>query len=172
MIVIVTSTIVEMSFADDLLRNAASIGIAPDAFRPIDSTLLPELVLRCNESFPSIPSFLWWPHSPAQVDTPGMISHQFLDQLGYQRIPSLVSDPSEPIWMFAENWGRTDPRGFDALIAFHTTPFHAHAIIDESHGFEYILVSQSLDWLIAENDHRYLFVAGDFLTDRFKDIVT
>ena len=74
--------------------------------------------------------------------------------------------------MFTENWGKIDRRGFDALIAFDTTPQYAHDVIGESHGFEYMLVSHSLDWFIAENDHRFLIVCGGSVVDRLRQLVT
>jgi hypothetical protein len=164
-----------MDFAADLIANATSLGITSDAFRLVDSQSLPSLIQDCNRAFPDLPLLLWWPHPKAGVAQPPSnpcTSHQFMDQLGYQRIPALVPHSTERIWMFAENWGKTERRGFDALIAFETTPTHAHDVIGESHGFEYVLVSQTFDWLIAENDHGYLMVSGDDVVTRLKEIVT
>ncbi|QDV47303.1 hypothetical protein Enr13x_72120 [Stieleria neptunia] len=164
-----------MEFAADLIAKATSLGLAPDDFRLVDAQSVPTLVHDCNHAFPDIPLFLWWPHPKRETGEPpseSFTSHQFIDQLGYQRIPELVSDQTERIWMFAENWGMVDRRGYDALVAFHTTPRHAHDVIGESHGFEYILVSQTLDWLIAENDHRYLIVSGCSVVDRLREITT
>ncbi|WP_413431632.1 DUF6756 family protein [Crateriforma spongiae] len=161
-----------MNFTAYLVANAKSLGIESSDFRPVDSSLLPGLVHRCNESFPQIPAFLWWPHPTTRPEAPPAASRQFLDQLGYQRIPRLVSDPSERVWMFTENWGKIDRRGFDAAIVFDTTPICAHDVIGESHGFEYIIVSQTFDWFIAENDHRFLIVSGDDIVDRLEEIMT
>ena len=164
-----------MEFAADLIANATSRGIAPEDFRLVDAQSVPSLIQECNHAFPDIPLLLWWPHPKRAVDEPPLdscASHQFIDQLGYQKIPDLAPHPTERIWMFAENWGKTERHGFDALIAFETTPTHAHDVIGESHGFEYVLVSQTFDWLIAENDHGYLMVSGDDVVSRLKEIVT
>ena len=165
----------DMEFAANLMATATSLGIASDDFRHIESQSLPALVQRCNFAFPELPLLLWWPHSNGRAEgtsSAAYASHQFMDQLGYQRIPELIPDSTEPIWMFTENWGKVERRGFDALVAFDTTPTHAHDVIDDSHGFEYMLVSQTLDWLIAENDHGYLIVSGDDVVRRLNEIVT
>ncbi len=142
------------STADTMVAAAREAGLGETGLRRVpdgDATLL---VRRIRDAFglgpvhtASVP--LWTSLRAATL--PASAPHQLvaLRDLG----PAYT-----PVFLLVEDWGRSERQG---LLAFETTLGGAVATLENHHLIEFYIVPPSLAWLVAENDHNILLVAGD-----------
>ncbi len=154
----------ESSHAKHLLECARELGLPEDVFHLVPRREWPELLSAIESRFGDNLSFLWW-HSNIPSSMPRKSKH-IDDQTGFQMISHLVPEPLEPIWFVCENWGAVEPRGCDRMIVFEATAIAIEQVVGESYGFEYVLVSKDLDWMIGENHHDVVFAVGTLVANR------
>lgn len=78
----------------------------------------------------------------------------------------IAPSPAAPVWFISQNWTSDTPR----LVAFSGTAQAVQAVLENSHGFEYIVVGRELDWLFAEDHEHCLSVAGAEAVERLAAI--
>lgn len=97
----------------------------------------------------------WWESFKLESE-----SIAFEDDKGFERIISLVPDPSEVVWFIVED----DQLPYYPI--FECSVSSAVSIIGECFGFEYYLIPKNKNWLICENHHNYVIGVGNKITKR------
>jgi hypothetical protein len=91
----------------------------------------------------------WW----EAFREPG-VSLPFVDGDGWRKLPSIVPNASEPIWLIAED------DQLPQYPVFEMSADVAAKIIGECYGFEYYLVAKDLSWLVCETHHNVVCAIG------------
>jgi hypothetical protein len=53
---------------------------------------------------------------------------------------------------------------------FESSPAVVQRVLGNSHGFEYLVVSKDLEWLIAEDHHSCMLAVGHPVIERLKAV--
>ncbi len=152
------------SFRDRLAANAAEVGLGPDQFDPLPDHRAAEVASSIEVRFGDSVQMLWW-GTDSPCDSPSASRH-FEDDRGWSWIDRIAPQADDAAWFIAENWGGGSPRCF----VFEATPTAVRAVLGNSRGFEYLLASKRLDWLIAENHHSVVIVVGQAVVDRLRQL--
>ena len=148
------------SFRDYLLGSAAEIGVEAVEFCPLADDEASVVAEVEGKRFGSSIRFLWWcPDGPPVTPS---AAHQFQDDQGWAELAHIAPNPNEPVWLIAENWYSERP----AYFVFEGTPAVIQRVLGNSLGFEYVVVSKRLEWLIAEDDHSVVQVVGSPVVGR------
>jgi hypothetical protein len=92
-------------------------------------------------------------------------SRQCLDDAGWRQLSRIAPGRREDAaWFIAENGQGGEPR----LFVFEASPATIQDVVGNSHGFEYVIVSQHMDWLLAENHHGYIIAVGSPAIERLR----
>jgi hypothetical protein len=94
-------------------------------------------------------------------------SYRDHDGRGWEWVGRIAPDPDERVWFIAENWHGGSP----PCYVFEGRPAAVVGVLGNSHGFEYLMASKRLEWLIAEDHHGVIVVAGQAVVDRLERVV-
>jgi hypothetical protein len=151
------------SHRDYLVASAAEAGVRPDQFRPVPQDEAEAVRERIRQQFGRAVLCFFWP----PLGAPSALSsaaHQFGGAGGWDRLEALVPEPDELAWFVCEDWGGSGSLVFDA------TPVAVQAVLGNSHGFEFFVVSKRMDWLVGEEDHGMTFAVGEVVASRLRQL--
>lgn len=148
------------SFRDYLMRCASEAGLGPDDLRPLPDGPAAEVAAAIAGRFGDAVRLLWLPAGPP-CGLP-VASRHFEDDRGWDRVARLAPDPEAPVWLAAENWRGATPRCY----VFESRPAAIRRVLGEAHGFEYLVASRRLDWLLAEDHHSVMTAVGAPVVER------
>lgn len=148
------------SFRDELLATAAGVGLGLSQFRSLPDEQGIEVASAIESRFGGSVRLHWW-GTDSPCDLPAASRH-FSDDQGWAFVDLITPDPEQSVWFVAENFGGGSPRCF----VFEAKPSAIRAVLGNSHGFEYLLASKQLDWLIVEDHHSVVVVVGQAVVDR------
>jgi hypothetical protein len=148
------------SFLDYLMQMALEAGLDADEFRPLPEGAAAAVIHALKGRFGDSVRMLWWRAAPA-CDLPAA-SRRFCEDRGWDQVERLAPDAEVPVWLVAENWYGGSPDCF----VFETTPSATRRVLGKSHGFEYLVASRGLDWLLAEDDHSVITAVGRPVVER------
>jgi hypothetical protein len=148
--------VTETSFQDTLVASAAELGYGPNAFRPLNDGEAAQVAAAVERAFGDAANGAmagWW-QSARSCPLPTTVRN--FPQGGWRHLVAVAPAAAAPVWLLAENWWRGQPK----LFAFESTAAVVMAVLGNSHGFEYIVAGQKLDWLFAEDHEDCVSVAG------------
>ena len=161
------------SFRDDLIEYAAEVGLGPGEFRPLAAAEADEVATVVGRTFGDAVRFLWWQYE-GECALPSAANH-FRNGDGSEHLARIAPQPDAPAWLIAKNEYRIVYYGESSettYFVFEATLANIERVLINAHSFEYLVVSKSLDWLIAEDHHDIVIVVGAPVVERLQRIVS
>ena len=141
--------------ANSVLAAARAGGLDDAAFRQVGAAKAAGVIARVRGTFaggeaPPAGGPLWT--RLRGLELPAAEPHELSALLA-------LGPPDTPVFLLVEDWERPKP-GWPFWV-FEATLAAAVATLDNHALLEFYLVARSFDWLVAENHHNVLIVAGD-----------
>ncbi|HEX4494267.1 MAG TPA: DUF6756 family protein [Thermoanaerobaculia bacterium] len=141
--------------ANSILQSAQELRLSSERFRQVGPgrwrDLLDKILTRFTSQGPLNRSRLWLWEDFIQPTYTLQKEHTLETLLK-------LDEPAARVWLVFEDWDRTKRDGNFWL--FEGDLAAAVSVLNNLYGIEFYIVSQSLDWLVAENHHDVLIGVG------------
>ena len=160
----------------DLAESARDLGLQDDALRFIGRRGTTEAALQTLQQIESrfghhIAAHWWY------ADGDNSMPHHAIDYRNgdaLEAIRTVVPDKYATVWLATRHIS-------EHIVPDHRNPGHdvnlyqgrlidVCAIIDNSYGFDFFLISQTYEWLIQKHDHGILIAVGSPVAERLQEL--
>jgi hypothetical protein len=140
---------------DELQRAAEALGLGADAFRLLGPHEYRPVLKSIAEAFLNVGAeglrYDWWWELFKDESSSWHTGDRSLAMLG-KLLP-----PNEAMWLLANDSSKKQDSFWVCEVRADSIP----QILGASHGFEYLVVSKKLEWLVGEHHSEVLVAVGE-----------
>lgn len=144
------------TIVEEIISAAGRLGLDPSALALLSQADGDRIYRAALQQFVGPEHRRWWWEAFLE---PG-VSVPFSAGDGWRKLPSIVPNPTEPVWFIAED------DQLPQYPVFEMSAEVATRIIGECYGFEYYLVAKDFSWLICETHHNVVCAVGTAVEGR------